>query len=76
MVSDDGKIISGCSGVSLILEDEMQSIKSASFKEHNNKNMTFEFEAIDSTFSLNKEGDCFLWVEQTDEQKIKMKDNK
>jgi hypothetical protein len=26
-------------------------------------------EAIDTTFRLNKNDDCFLWLEQTDQQK-------
>ena len=63
----------GCTAVSLIMQEELHEIQSSSFQDDDGKTRTFEFDAIDTQFRLNENGDCFMWVEQTEEHKRKIK---
>lgn len=55
IITDGKETIFGCSGVKIILKE----------MDYTGDNV----EAIDTTFRLNKDNDCFLWLEQTDKQK-------
>ena len=68
-VSSKSEIVEGCTGVKLILDEADNYFKNVTFKDNDNLNKTFEFDAIDTQFTLNKNNDCFLWVKQTDSQK-------
>ena len=55
IITDGKETMFGCSGVKIILKE----------MDYTGDNV----EAIDSTFRLNKNDDCFLWIEQTEKQK-------
>lgn len=68
--SDSGNIVEGCSIFSLMDSD----LDKSAMIEDGSKKINYSFEHIDTTFMLNREGDCKYHLPQTDSHKKQIKE--